>query len=105
MWESREGGKSMAVYAVVNVRVTDPERYAEYREKAPATISHYGGKYLARGGTVEVCEGNWHPQRLVILEFESMRRFREWHDSPEYAPLKHLRGEASATEFVVVEGL
>jgi uncharacterized protein (DUF1330 family) len=95
----------MAVYAVVNVRVTDPNRYAEYRVKAPDTISHYGGKYLARGGTVEVLEGDWDPQRLVILEFESMERFHEWYDSPEYAPLKHLRGEATATEFVVVEGL
>ena len=95
----------MAVYAVVNVRVTDPDRYAEYREKAPATISRYGGKYLARGGAVKVLEGNWHPRRLVILEFESMERFREWYDSPEYAPLKQQRGEAAATEFVVVEGL
>jgi uncharacterized protein (DUF1330 family) len=105
MRESSKGGESLAVYAVVNVRVTDPYHYAEYRAKAPDTISHYGGKYLARGGAVKVLEGNWHPRRLVILEFESMERFREWYDSPEYAPLKHLRGEASATEFVVVEGL
>ena len=95
----------MTVYAVVNVKITDPDRYAEYRDKAPATIASYGGKYLARGGKVEVLEGEWDPQRLVILEFESMQRFNEWYDSPEYAPLKHLRGVASATEFVVVEGL
>ncbi len=95
----------MGVYAVVNIQITDPARYTEYREKAPATIAHYGGKYLARGGKVEVLEGEWDPQRLVILEFESMERFHEWYNSPEYAPLKRLRGEASATEFVVVEGL
>ena len=95
----------MAVYSVVNVQVTDPARYAEYVEKAPATIARYGGKYLARGGEVEVLEGEWHPQRLVILEFESMERFKEWYNSPEYAPLKQLRGEASVTEYVVVEGL
>ncbi len=95
----------MAVYAVVNVRVADPDRYAGYRAKAPDTISHYGGKYLARGGAVEVLEGSWDPQRLVILEFESMERFREWYDSPEYAPLKQLRDGAAATEFVVVEGV
>ncbi len=40
----------MAVYAVVNVRVTDPARYGEYRDKAPATIAHYGGRYLVCGG-------------------------------------------------------
>ena len=95
----------MAVYAVVNVQITDAGRYTDYREKAPATITRYGGKYLARGGKVEVLEGEWNPQRLVILEFESMERFNEWYDSPEYAPLKQLRREASATDFVVVEGL
>jgi uncharacterized protein (DUF1330 family) len=67
----------MAVYAVVNVQITDPARYTEYREQAPATIARYGGKYLARGGKVEVLEGDWNPQRLVILEFESMERFHE----------------------------
>ncbi len=95
----------MAVYVVVNVRVTDPARYAEYRDRAPDTIARYGGRYLARGGAVEVLEGEWDPQRLVLLEFESTKRFREWYDSPGYAPLKRLRGEAAVTEFVVVEGL
>jgi uncharacterized protein (DUF1330 family) len=95
----------MAAYAVVNVRVTDPDRYAKYREKAPDTIAQYGGKYLARGGTVEVLEGEWNPQRLVVLEFESVERLREWYHSPEYAPLKQLRTETTSTEFVVVEGL
>ena len=95
----------MAVYAVVNVRVTDPARYGEYRDKAPATIAHYGGRYLVRGGAVEALEGEWDPERLVLLEFESMGRLRGWYDSPEYAPLKRLRGEAATTQFVVVEGL
>jgi uncharacterized protein (DUF1330 family) len=95
----------MAVYAVTNIRISDPDRYAEYREQAPQTIAHYGGKYLARGGEVEVLEGEWTPQRLVILEFESMERFKEWYDSPEYAPLKQLRGETTDSDFVVLEGL
>ena len=94
----------MAVYAVVNIRITDPDRYAEYIEQAPPTIAHYGGKYVARGGKVEVLEGEWTPQRLVILEFESMERFNEWYNSPEYAPPKQARHEAALTE-VVVEGL
>ena len=95
----------MAAYAVVDVRVTDPDRYAEYRKKAPQTIAQYGGRYLARGGTLEVLEGEWSPQRLVLLEFESIERLREWYDSPEYARLKKLRTETSSTEFVIVEGL
>jgi uncharacterized protein (DUF1330 family) len=95
----------MATYADVNIRVTDPDRYAEYRAKATDTIAQYGGKYLARGGAVEVLEGEWDPKRLVILEFESMERLREWYESPEYAPLKQQRGEAAAADLVAVEGL
>jgi uncharacterized protein (DUF1330 family) len=95
----------MAMYAVVNIRITDPDRYAEYREQAPPTIARYGGTYLARGGRVEVLEGEWDPQRLVILEFESMERFNEWCNSPEYAPLKQVRGEAAVSDFVDIEGL
>jgi uncharacterized protein (DUF1330 family) len=94
----------MAVYAVVDIRITDPDRYAEYIEQAPPTIAHYGGKYLARGGKVEVLEGEWTPQRLVILEFESIERFYEWYNSPEYAPLKQVRGETTDSDLVVVEG-
>jgi uncharacterized protein (DUF1330 family) len=101
----KKGAEEMAVYSVVNIQITDSARYTEYREKAPATIAHYGGKYLARGGKVNVLEGDWNPQRLVILEFETMERFNEWYNSPEYAPLKQMRHEASVTEFVVVEGL
>ena len=95
----------MAAYAVVNVRVTDPVRYEEYRSKVPATIASYGGRYLVRGGALEVLEGEWYPERLVVLEFESIGRLREWYDSPEYAPLKQLRQEAAATQLVFVEGL
>jgi len=95
----------MAAYAVVDVRVTDPVRYEDYKSEVLATIASYGGRYLARGGTVEALEGEWNPERLVILEFESMGRLREWYDSPEYAPLKQLRHETAASQFVVVEGL
>ena len=95
----------MAVYVIANVRVTDPDRYPEYIGRVSRTIERHGGRYLARGGKVEVLEGEWEPQRLVILEFESMERLREWYDSPEYDPLKQLRGEVADSQLVVVEGL
>jgi len=95
----------MAAYVIANVRVTDPDRYPDYIGRVSQTIERHGGRYLARGGEVEVLEGDWEPQRLIILEFESMERLREFYDSPEYAPLKRLRHEAADTQFVVVEGM
>ena len=58
----------MPAYVVVNVRVKDPARYADYIKMAPASILAHGGRYIARGGKTEVLEGDWSPSRLVILE-------------------------------------
>ena len=99
----------MAAYAIANVRVTDPDRFpeyiSEYISQVLRTVERYGGRYLARGGKFEVLEGDWEPQRLVIVEFESAERFRQWYDSPEYDPLRRLRHEVADTQLVVVEGL
>ena len=71
---------------------------------SPRTVAAYGGRFLARAGRTEKLEGDWLPTRLVILEFESIERAKEWLDSPEYAPVKALRHKAARTNMVVIEG-
>ena len=95
----------MSAYVVVNVQVNDPEPYREYIRLAPPTIAAYGGRYLARAGHTEVLEGSWTPSRLVILEFESVARAKEWLDSPEYSAIKHLRHRHATSDMVLIEGL
>ena len=95
----------MPAYVVVNVRVNDPVRYTDYIRLAPASILAHGGRYLARGGATEVLEGGWTPSRLVILEFPSVERAKEWWSSPEYAAPKALRQATADTELVILEGL
>jgi uncharacterized protein (DUF1330 family) len=95
----------MPAYVVVNVTVRDPGRYEEYKRLAPPSISVYGGRYVARGGGVEVREGAWSPARLVILEFPTVGQARAWWESPEYAPAKALRQSCADTQLVITEGL
>ena len=95
----------MAAYVIVDVEVTEPVGYEEYKKLAPPSIATYGGKYLARGGTTEVLEGDWVPKRLVILEFESLSRAKEWLNSEEYRPGRMLRQRTTRTNMVVIEGL
>jgi uncharacterized protein (DUF1330 family) len=64
----------MAAYLIVNVEVTDPVRYADCIQQAPASIAQYGGKYLARGGRAETLEGEWTPKPFVVLEFPTYER-------------------------------
>ena len=94
----------MSAYVVAEVEVTDPAVYEEYRKLVPATIAKYGGKFLVRGGAVEVKEGGWQPKRLVVLEFASMDQARKWYASPEYAPALALRARAACSKVLLVEG-
>jgi uncharacterized protein (DUF1330 family) len=95
----------MAGYIIAEVEVTDPDKFEEYRKLVPETIAAYGGKYVVRGGTLETLEGEWNPKRLVILEFESCERAKEWLNSKEYAPARKMRWESANTNVIVVEGL
>lgn len=94
----------MPAYLIADIEVQDSEGYEEYRRQAPATVTAYGGRYLARGGATEVLGGTWTPRRLVILEFPSLARAREWWDSPEYRALRPLRERYARSSFVLTEG-
>ena len=95
----------MAAYIINDMEVTDPVAFEQYRQLSPATVAHYGGRFLVRGGAVEPQEGHWTPKRLVILEFASMEQARAWIDSPEYAPARRLRQMSAVSNLVIVDGV
>ena len=95
----------MPAYVIADVEVTDPELFAEYRELVVPTVNAYGGKYIARGGTTEVLEGDRVPNRTVIIEFPSMEQAKAWHGSEEYAHPKDMRIRATISNVIVTEGL
>jgi uncharacterized protein (DUF1330 family) len=94
----------MPAYIIMDVDVTDPVVYEEYKKLGPAASAAYGGKFLVRGGPVEVLEGNWMPKRLVIVEFASAEQARAWWSSPEYGPAKEVRQAAAVTQMLLAEG-
>lgn len=94
----------MVAYVINDMIVTDPALFEEYKKLSPATVALYGGRFLARGGHVHTLEGEWSPQRLVIIEFPSTDQARAWADSSEYAPVKQLRQRSALSKLVVVEG-
>lgn len=95
----------MTAYVIVDITVTDPVRYEEYKNQAAPTVALYGGKYIARGGRTETLEGDWSPSRLVILQFESIDQARKWLNSPEYSEIKRIRHETAVSQMVVIEGV
>lgn len=94
----------MAAYVIVNIDVTEPVGYEEYKNLAAPAVLACGGKYLVRGGATEVLEGDWIPKRVVVLEFESAAKAKEWWASSEYHAAKKLRQKTAITDMIVVEG-
>ena len=94
----------MAGYIIAEVEVTDPAGFEEYRRHVPDTLAAYGGRFLVRGGSMETLEGDWDPKRVVVLEFDSVDRAREWWSSSEYAEPKALRQAATKSRLILVEG-
>ena len=95
----------MVGYVIVEVEITNRAGYGEFLEKVTSTVEAHGGKFVVRGGDIDVIEGNWTPMRLAVLEFESAVRAREWLGSPEYNELNDLRTSSSNINMVLVEGL
>jgi uncharacterized protein (DUF1330 family) len=95
----------MPAYAIVDVTTTDPKLMDEYRKLVPATLTKYGGRFIVRGGAHETVEGDWKPNRLVMLEFPSMEQAKRWYDSEEYREPKAMRLRAGRANFVFVEGV
>jgi len=95
----------MPAYVIVQVDVRDSVAYERYKAMAPESIAAHGGRYIARGGHSEALEGQWEPCRVVILEFDSVERAKQWVDSPEYSEARSLRHASAHTQMIVVEGL
>jgi uncharacterized protein (DUF1330 family) len=95
----------MSALIIVDIEVTDPVRYEDYKRLASAAIAAYDGRYLVRGGASEVLDGEWTPRRLVVLQFDSVEKAKAWRTSPEYAEAKEVREGCARVNMVVVEGV
>jgi uncharacterized protein (DUF1330 family) len=95
----------MSAFVIVDIEVTDPVRYEEYKKLAAPTVAAHGGRYVVRGGKVETLEGEWPTGRFVVLEFPSAASAREWWSSQDYRPAKALRHAAARTKMILVEGV
>jgi len=96
----------MAAYVISEVKALDPESFATYRAIAQTAIGLYDGRYIVRGGPIDLVEGEWDENRqLVIVEFPSLERARQWYRSPEYAQALQVRDKALTRTLVFVDGV
>ena len=95
----------MSAYVLSEVEIVDETAASSYRELAAVSIAAYGGRYLARAAEAQVVEGEPTSRRMVIVEFPSMQRLRDWYGSSEYAAALKYRGTALDRRLMFVEGI
>jgi uncharacterized protein (DUF1330 family) len=95
----------MSAYVISEVEMRDAAGFEAYRTIAAETIAKFGGRYLARGGTASVIEGGPPPKTIIIVEFPTMERLREWYASPDYAEALKVRRTALDRRLIFVEGV
>ncbi|MHB1359105.1 MAG: DUF1330 domain-containing protein [Rhodocyclaceae bacterium] len=94
---------SKPAYLIVDAKSSDPQAMQRYRELAQVAVAQYGGRYVVRGGEYQVLEGDWRPQRLVVVEFPSPEQARGFYDSPEYLAARAARAGVSSFDMLLVE--
>jgi uncharacterized protein (DUF1330 family) len=95
----------MPAYVIVDIDIFDPAGFQEYRNRVVPIVEKYGGKYIAVSDRVETLEGDWKPKRIVVLQFESMERAKEWFNCEEYREPSEIRHRTAKTNMILVEGM
>ena len=93
-----------SAYIIANVDVTDPVQYEEYKKLSTIAMKAHGAQVCIRGGKVEVLEGDWAPQRFVMLKFPSVEQARTFYNSAEYDAARKARAGAAVMRMILVEG-
>ncbi|WP_353236240.1 DUF1330 domain-containing protein [Diaphorobacter ruginosibacter] len=92
-------------YVIATVEVTNPTQYEEYKKWSTAAMQAHGAEVCIRGGQVEVMEGDWAPQRVVLLKFASFEAAKAFYLSPEYGKARAAREGAAVMRLICVEGV
>ena len=87
----------------INIRET-AIAYQEYEADFMPTLEPYGGVLVAVSDEPAVLEGEWSPERVVVLRFDSRQRALDWYQSSEYQQLAVLRRAMSTGTDILIDG-
>jgi uncharacterized protein (DUF1330 family) len=90
-------------YAIGHIAIKDPARWAEYRDRVPATLAPFGAELLLRGRLAAVLSGTHAHTDTVAIRFPDLASARAWHDSAAYQALIPLRRQAADVTLLLFE--
>jgi uncharacterized protein (DUF1330 family) len=94
----------MKAYLVLDFAILDLEGFRPYIAAIPAFIEKHSGRYIVRGVEPTVVEGDWRPERMVVIEFPARANAEAFLADPDCQPLFRIRHEATTSKLVLVDG-
>ncbi len=94
----------MAASIIADIDVHDRPTFERYRQEVAPLVARFGGRYIVRGGELDVREGSFGFKRLIILEFPDMQSATAFYESPEYQPVMTLRLQSTASNVALIPG-
>jgi uncharacterized protein (DUF1330 family) len=95
----------MPAYIIAEVTVTDEAQMKLYREWSTRALQEHGAEVLVRGGRMEPLEGDWRPERIVVLKFVDLESAKAYYDSETYTQARKVRDGAGSIRMFAVEGI
>lgn len=94
----------MTVYSVALITIRDRVAYKRYQRNFGAVFDKYRGRVLAMKDKPRVVEGEWHGDKVVIMQFPDEAAFEEWRLSPEYREIVGDRFASTDGPVLLVDG-
>ncbi len=94
----------MKAYLVLDFAIRDLSGFLPYIENVPAFIAKHGGRYIVQGAEPISVEGDWRPERMVILEFPARTNAEAFLADPGFQELAKIRRATTASKLVLVDG-
>ena len=94
----------MNAYLILDISIHDFDQFREYINKIPEFIQKHSGKYLVQGDEPTVIEGDWKPERMVVIEFPSRENAYEFLQDQDAQALFAIRHKTTASKLVLVNG-
>lgn len=94
----------MKAYLVLDLSVHDFDQFKKYIAEIPAFIDKHFGKYIVRGVPPKTIEGDWNPERIVIIEFPGREAAEGFLGDPEVQVLFKVRHDTTTSKLLLVDG-
>jgi len=94
----------MKAYLVLDLTVRDMNGFRKYIAEIPTCIAKHSGHYIVRGDRPTVIEGDWKPERVVIIEFPTRDKAEAFLADPDIQDLFNIRHATTTSRLLLVDG-